>query len=107
MRVVARRMRICHLQQQFCEKCKYYSDSSLYCTEHCGIGKELNELKKRTSHRRRIREKNREEIWEETCQKAVYLYEKGMEYPCIAKKLKSHVSNLYRELQKRGLYKPH
>ncbi|PEP90420.1 hypothetical protein CN585_28300 [Bacillus toyonensis] len=48
--------------------------------------------------------KTPEEEWDEKCQQAVALFYQGVDYPDIAKKLRCHVSNLYRELKKRGLF---
>lgn len=39
--------------------------------------------------------------WDDLCQKAVPLQEKGMAYPEIAKHLSCHVTNLRQELKKK------
>lgn len=49
--------------------------------------------------------KTLEEKWDEKCEKAVVLFNQGEEYPAIAKEVGCHVSNLYKELKKRGLFK--
>lgn len=43
-----------------------------------------------------------EEKWDERCKQAIYLYNQGIEYPDIAKRVGCNVSNLYKELKKRG-----
>ncbi|MEN3134545.1 helix-turn-helix domain-containing protein [Bacillus albus] len=40
------------------------------------------------------------EKWDDRCKQAVALYERGIEYPVIAKRVGCHVSGLYRELKK-------
>lgn len=45
-----------------------------------------------------------EAIWDEKCQQAIVLFNEGIAYPDIAKKVGCHVSNLYRELKKRDLF---
>ncbi|HDR5352767.1 TPA: hypothetical protein QCS32_004498 [Bacillus thuringiensis] len=72
----------------------------------CNASSLHTELKKRGLHKQfRSREDIRREKWDDLCQKAVPLQEKGMTYPEIAKHLSCHVTNLRQELKKRGLWK--
>lgn len=72
----------------------------------CNASSLHTELKKRELHKQfRSREDIRREKWDDLCQKAVPLQEKGMAYPEIAKHLSCHVTNLRQELKKRGLWK--
>ncbi|WP_372584192.1 helix-turn-helix domain-containing protein [Bacillus cereus] len=45
-----------------------------------------------------------EEKWDEKCRIAALLFQQGESYPDIAKEVGCHVSNLYRELKKRGQF---
>ncbi|MFJ8119873.1 zinc-finger domain-containing protein [Bacillus mycoides] len=98
-------VRIMYLQEQYCEKCKYKTSLPEYCMKECEIGRELIELDKKESKGRLLRRRTLEEQWNEKCKQATILFDQGIEYPDIAKQVGCHVSNLYRELQKRGLLK--
>ncbi|PYE87814.1 hypothetical protein ATL10_10596 [Bacillus sp. 196mf] len=52
---------------------------------------------------KKVRNQIKEERWDEICKQAVQLFNQGMEYPDISKKTGCNVSNLYRELEKRGV----
>ncbi|MFV1456989.1 helix-turn-helix domain-containing protein [Bacillus mycoides] len=73
--------------------------------KECEIGRELIELDKKIFKGRLLRGGTLEEQWNEKCKQAMILFDQGMEYPDIAKLVGCHVSNLYKELQKRGLLK--
>ncbi|PEA03798.1 cobalamin biosynthesis protein [Bacillus cereus] len=105
MRMVERRVRMMSLREQHCDKCKYKPYLSGYCMKECEIGRELIELDKKACKGRLIRRPPLEEQWNEKCKQAMILFDQGMEYPDIAKQIGCHVSNLYKELQKRKLLK--
>ncbi|MEB9974704.1 zinc-finger domain-containing protein [Bacillus cereus] len=90
------------LQDEYCKNCKYQTEIQLYCIEQCEIGKKLIKLGKREFRKRLTKVKTIEEKWNEKCKEAVILYNQGVDYPDIAKDLGCNVSNLYRELKKRG-----
>ncbi|HDR5353979.1 TPA: helix-turn-helix domain-containing protein [Bacillus thuringiensis] len=100
-----KRIRILNLQDQYCKKCGYSLDPYQYCIQYCKIGKELIKLNKKVFGVPLERKETPEEKWDKRCKQAVDLYERGMEYPVIAKQIGCHVSGLYRELKKRGLLK--
>ncbi|MBG9832066.1 hypothetical protein ABE50_30470 [Bacillus wiedmannii] len=75
--------------------------NSMYRMEH--IYKEMSNKVKVCKKRKTVVQTS-EEIWDEKCQQAIVLFNQGIAYPDIAKKVGCHVSNLYRELKKRGLF---
>ncbi|WP_065486497.1 MULTISPECIES: helix-turn-helix domain-containing protein [Bacillus cereus group] len=75
--------------------------NSMYRMEH--IYKEMSN-KVKVCKKRKTVVQTPEEIWDEKCQQAIVLFNQGIAYPDIAKKVGCHVSNLYRELKKRGLF---
>ncbi|WP_423752609.1 helix-turn-helix domain-containing protein [Bacillus cereus] len=75
--------------------------NSMYRMEH--IYKEMSNKVKVCKKRKTVVQTS-EEIWDAKCQQAIVLFNQGIAYPDIAKKVGCHVSNLYRELKKRGLF---
>jgi hypothetical protein len=74
----------------------------MYRMEH--IYKEMSN-KVKVCNKRKTVVQTPEGIWDEKCQQAIFLFNQGIAYPDIAKKkVGCHVSNLYRELNKRGLF---
>jgi hypothetical protein len=73
----------------------------MYRMEH--IYKEMSN-KVKVCNKRKTVVQTPEGIWDEKCQQAIFLFNQGIAYPDIAKRLGCHVSNLYRELNKRGLF---
>ncbi|MRB06860.1 helix-turn-helix domain-containing protein, partial [Bacillus thuringiensis] len=67
------------------------------------IKRECIELEKNIAKKRSQKVQTTEEKWDEKCNQAVQLFNQGMEYPTIAKKVGCNVSSLYRELKKRDL----
>lgn len=59
--------------------------------------------KKNTVKKRTQKVQTPEEKWDARCKQAVELFNQGIEYPIIAKKVGCKVSSLYRELKKRGV----
>lgn len=59
-------------------------------------------LGKKEFRKRSTKVKSIEEKWDEKCKQAIILYNQGVNYPDIAKEMGCHVSNLYKELKKRG-----
>lgn len=107
MKAMEARFRVIDLQKDYCKNCVFNNYPSQYCKEHCEIGKEIIRLGKRVNVNQSIYKKSSKEKWDEKCQQAVVLYEQGMDYPHIAKELRCHVSNLYKELTQRELLKFH
>ncbi|MED2765825.1 helix-turn-helix domain-containing protein [Bacillus thuringiensis] len=101
MKTIEDGFRAIKLQEEYCKICTYNNFPSKYCKEHCEVGKEIISLGKKVQENQCIYEKGLQEKWDEKCLQAVILFEEGMDYPEIAKKLRCHVSNLYRELKKR------
>ncbi|MED3088155.1 hypothetical protein [Bacillus toyonensis] len=66
--------------------------------EQCKIKKKSIKLDKKT-----VKNQTTEEKWDGRCKHAVQLFNQGMEYPTIAKKVGCNLSSLYRELKKRGV----
>ncbi|MGH1233209.1 helix-turn-helix domain-containing protein [Bacillus toyonensis] len=102
MRAVAKKVKIIHLQDEYCKNCEYQTNTE-YCIEQCEIGKKLINLGKKEFRKRLLKVKTAEEKWDEKCKQAVILHKQGMDYTNIAKDVGCHVSSLYRELKKRGL----
>ncbi|PEE32922.1 helix-turn-helix domain-containing protein [Bacillus cereus] len=102
MRAVSKKIRMIHLQDKHCNNCKYQTGIEQYCIEQCEVGKELINLGKKEFRKRLTKVKTIEEKWDEKCKQAIILYNQGVDYPDIAKEVGCHVSNLYRELKKRG-----
>ncbi|AFU12521.1 helix-turn-helix domain-containing protein [Bacillus toyonensis] len=102
MRAVAKKVKIIRLQDEYCKNCKYQTDVEQYCIEQCDIGKKLITLGKKEFRKRLTKVKTIEEKWDEKCKQAIILYNQGVNYPDIAKEMGCHVSNLYKELKKRG-----
>ncbi|MBG9616165.1 hypothetical protein ABE15_24025 [Bacillus cereus] len=75
--------------------------NSMYRMEH--IYKEMSN-KVKVCKKRKTVVQTPEEIWDEKCQQAIVLFNQGIAYPDIAKKVGCHVSHLYRELKKRDLF---
>ncbi|EOQ01276.1 zinc-finger domain-containing protein [Bacillus cereus] len=100
-----KRIRIIDLQNQYCRGCEYHTGPPTYCMDSCEIGKELIKLNKKIFGGTLERKDTSDEKWDKRCEQAIDLYERGMEYPVIAKQVGCHVSGLYRELKKRGLLK--
>ena len=73
------------------------------CKNENNIPGDIEKMKTRKKCTKQV--KTPEEIWDEKCEKAAVLFNQGEEYPNIAKKVGCHVSNLYKELKKRGLFK--
>ncbi|WP_237982672.1 hypothetical protein [Bacillus thuringiensis] len=86
MRAIAKKVQMLRLQE-----------------EHCKIERECIKLEKNTAKKRIEKVQTPEEKWDEKCQQAVQLFNQGTEYPTIAKIVGCNVSNLYRELKKRGV----
>ncbi|WP_410993489.1 zinc-finger domain-containing protein [Bacillus cereus] len=105
MRVIESKFRSLNLQEEYCEKCDYKDKQLQYCLEQCEVGKELDKLEKAVFKKRLNNKKSQEETWDEKCKEAMCLFEQGLEYPTIAKVVGCHISSLYRELKKRGLFK--
>ncbi|MED3090803.1 helix-turn-helix domain-containing protein [Bacillus toyonensis] len=103
--MIAGKIRMMCLQERYCNTCKYKPYLSRNCKEECEIGKELAVLDKRVCKGRLLRRRPLEEQWDEKCKQAMILFDQGMEYPDIAKRVGCHVSTLYKELQKRELLK--
>ncbi|MCU5406749.1 hypothetical protein OCA16_19505 [Bacillus cereus] len=95
MRAVAKKVQMMRLQEQ---NCKCQADAEECYAKHCKIKKERVKLDKNT-----VKKQTKEEKWNEKCKLAVQLFNQGMGYPDIAKKVHCNVSNLYRELKKRGV----
>ncbi|MED2765983.1 hypothetical protein P4283_29005 [Bacillus thuringiensis] len=100
MRAIAKKVQMIRLQEEHYE---YQVDVEQYCAEQCKIERECIKLEKRTAKKRPQKVQTPEEKWDEKCQQAVQLFNQGMEYPTIAKKVGCNVSSLYRELKKRGV----
>ncbi|EJR63042.1 helix-turn-helix domain-containing protein [Bacillus cereus] len=106
MRPVPSRIHFFNLQEQHCKNCQFQYMSSKQCIEECEVGKELTTLNEKAFKRRNNTVLTPKEKWNDKCKEAVSLFEQGMEYPDIAKKIGCHVSSLYRELKKRKLLFP-
>ena len=100
MRAVAKKVQMIRLQEQ---NCMCQADAEEYCIKQCKIEKKFIKLDKNTVKKRTTKGKKTEEKWDERCKQAVQLFNQGMEYPAIAKKVGCNVSSLYRELKKRGI----
>lgn len=64
---------------------------------------ECIKLEKNTVEKRTKKVQTPEEKWDARCKQAVELFNQGLEYPIIAKKVGCKVSSLYRELKKRDV----
>ncbi|EOP90880.1 hypothetical protein IGM_02142 [Bacillus cereus HuB4-4] len=95
MRAIAKKVQMLRLQEEHCER---QIEAKQYCERACKIERECIKLEKNTVKKRTAKEK-----WDEKCKQAVQLFNQGMEYPTIAKKVGCKVSSLYRELKKRGV----
>lgn len=95
MRAVAKKVQMMSLQEQ---NCKCQAGAEECCVKHCKIKRESVKLDKNT-----VKKQTKEEKWDKKCKMAVEFFNQGMEYPDIAKKIGCNVSNLYRELKKRGV----
>ncbi|OUB34538.1 hypothetical protein BK708_05745 [Bacillus thuringiensis serovar yunnanensis] len=71
---------------------------------NCGVGCLYAEMKKRGLKKQTRSQDSARLKWDEPCENAVLLYEQGIEYPEIAKRLNCHVTTLRKELKKRGLW---
>ncbi|KIP29350.1 hypothetical protein BG10_900 [Bacillus thuringiensis serovar morrisoni] len=100
-----KRIQILKLKNQYCKRCKHNVAPYQQCIQHCRVGKELARLDKKIFGGQPKRRATPCEKWDDRCKKAVALYDRGIEYPVIAKQVGCHVSGLYRELKKRGLLK--
>lgn len=94
MRVVPKMVQMIRLQEL---NCKCQTDAEEYCVKHCKI-EGVYRTKKHT-----VKKRTTEEKWDERCEQAVQLFNQGIEYPDIAKRVGCNVSSLYRELKKRGV----
>lgn len=100
MRVIAKKVQMLRLQEEHCE-CQI--DTEQYCVKQCKIERKCIKLEKNTAKKRAQKVQTPEEKWDEKCKQAVQLFNQGMEYPTIAKKVGCKVSSLYRELKKRSV----
>lgn len=100
MRAIAKKVQRLRLLEEHCER---QVDAKQYCTQQCKIKKDCIKLVKNTVKKRTQKVQTPEEKWDARCKQAVELFNQGMEYPTIAKKVGCKVSSLYRELKKRGL----
>ncbi|KAA6461440.1 MULTISPECIES: hypothetical protein [Bacillus cereus group] len=100
MRGVAKKVQRLRLLEEHCER---QVDTKQYCAQKCKIEKECIKLEKNTVKKRTQKVQTPEEKWDARCKQAVELFNRGMEYPVIAKKVGCKVSSLYRELKKRGV----
>ncbi|EOO23014.1 hypothetical protein ICM_06237 [Bacillus cereus BAG1X2-3] len=100
MRVIAKKVQMLRLWEEHCER---QVEAEQYCAEQCKIEKDCIKLEKNTAKKRTQKVQTPEEKWDEKCKQAVQLFNQGMEYPTIAKKIGCKVSSLYRELKTRGV----
>ena len=100
MRVVAKKVQMLRLQEK---RNKHEENIEAACAEQLKIKRECIELEKNIAKKRSQKVQTTEEKWDEKCNQAVQLFNQGMEYPTIAKKVGCNVSSLYRELKKRDL----
>lgn len=103
MRVMSREIRKIQLKEMHCKQCSLMAKSSNFCVEICEIGKKLTELNNKIGKRRARKNPTKEQKWDAKCKQAMMLFQQGHSYLEIAKKLRCHVSSLYRELKKREL----
>ncbi|CDN39423.1 MULTISPECIES: helix-turn-helix domain-containing protein [Bacillus] len=100
MRVVAKKVQMISLQEKQ-NNCVKNTETNY--AEQYKIEKECIKLEKNTAKKRAKKVQTPEEKWDKKCKQAVQLFNQGMEYPAIAKKVGCNVSHLYRELKKRGV----
>jgi hypothetical protein len=100
MRVIAKKVQMLRSREEHCER---QVGAEQYCAERCRVEKDCIKLEKNTAKKRPPKVQTPEEKWDEKCKQAVQLFNQGMEYPTIAKKVGCKVSSLYRELKKRGV----
>ncbi|MDZ5479174.1 hypothetical protein [Bacillus thuringiensis] len=100
MRVVAKKVQMTRLQEKQ-NNCVKNTETNY--AEQNKVEKECIKLEKNTAKKRSQKVQTPEEKWDEKCKQAVQLFNQGTEYPTIAKKVGCNVSNLYRELKKRGV----
>ncbi|MDI6680002.1 hypothetical protein QMA02_30030 [Bacillus wiedmannii] len=101
MRAVAKKVQRLRLLEEHCER---QVDTKQYCAQkNCKIEKECIKLEKNTVKKRTQKVQTPEGKWDARCKQAVELFNQGIEYPTIAKKVGCNVSSLYRELKKRGV----
>ncbi|MEC3532385.1 helix-turn-helix domain-containing protein, partial [Bacillus thuringiensis] len=97
---VAKKVQMLRLQEK---RNKHEENIEAACAEQLKIKRECIELEKNIAKKRSQKVQTTEEKWDEKCNQAVQLFNQGMEYPTIAKKVGCNVSSLYRELKKRDL----
>ncbi|MCR6789891.1 MULTISPECIES: hypothetical protein [Bacillus cereus group] len=100
MRAVAKKVQMIRLQEENGER---QVDAEQYCAKLCKIERECINPEKNTAQKRTRKIQTTKEKWDKKCKQAVKLFNQGMEYPTIAKKVGCNVSSLYRELKKRGV----
>ncbi|MDZ3952285.1 hypothetical protein U0X36_04865 [Bacillus thuringiensis] len=101
MNTVIQKQKLIHAQERHkvCQANRLQSENKQSPIEIQG-----DQIKRRANKRRRTKAKSMEEKWDERCNQAIQLFNQGEEYPDIAKSIGCHVSNLFRELKKRGLF---
>jgi hypothetical protein len=100
MRAVGKKVQMLRLQEK---RNKREENTEADCTKQCKIESECIKLENNTAKKRSQKVQASEEKWDKKCKQAVQLFNQGMEYPTIAKKVGCNVSSLYRELKKRDL----
>ncbi|MGU3443205.1 hypothetical protein ACLBXI_25450 [Bacillus cereus] len=100
MRAVAKKVQRLRLLEEHCER---QVDKNQHCVQNCKKEKECINLEENTVKKRTQKVQTLEEKWDARCKQAVELFNQGVEYPTIAKKVGCKVSGLYRELKKRGV----
>lgn len=100
MKAVVKKVQMVRLQEGHC---KHQDDEKQHYAERCKIEGECIKLDKNTVKKRTTKVGTTEEKWDERCKQAVQLFNQGIEYPDIAKKVGCNVGSLYRELKKRGV----
>ncbi|EOP85980.1 hypothetical protein IGM_04355 [Bacillus cereus HuB4-4] len=105
MNAKEKRVRILDLQDQYCRKCEYHMKPLKDCVQHCEAGRELSNLAQGMFEVNKGRIVKTLEQWDEICQEAATLYNQGVGFTIVAKKLGCHPSTLRDQLKKRGLWK--
>lgn len=100
MREAAKKVQMIRLQEEHLER---NTKAEQYSAKQCKLERESIKLEKNIVKKRTQKFQTTEEKWDTKCKKAVQLFNQGVEYPTIAKKLRCNVSSLYRELKKRGV----
>lgn len=105
MKAREKRIRILNLQDQYCQRCAYRIKSLTDCVPCCEIGGILNELARGLIQDEGRKVLKTSEEWDEICGQAVILYEQGLGFTIIAKRLGYPTSTLRDQLKKRGMWK--